>query len=111
QQHVARRLHHRQADREVDQVPARDDAVEADDEQPDRERVGEIAHPRLSRLATSSSPNSLKISTKAAETSSAVATFSNGMLPPEASVPAVPSGPKFCRNAPPSSIETTPITA
>ena len=32
------------------------------------------------------------------------------IVPPEASVPAVPSGPKLCRYAVPSSSETMPTT-
>src|SRR5204862_2933810 len=88
------------------------DAVEPDHEQPDRQRVGQVAHPSPpSRTTASSSTNSVKIRTNAAATSSAEAMFSTGIVPPEASVPAVPSGRKLCRKAPPSSIAATPVTA
>src|SRR3954453_16147413 len=101
QQHVRRRLHHGQAHGQMNEVPARDDAVKPDQEEPAGDDVREIAHRR--RLATGteySSRNSLKSSSIAVVTASAVAQLTKGMLPPDSSVPCLPAPRKLWRYAP-----------
>src|SRR5207302_5425017 len=104
QEDVRGRLHDAEADDEVDEVAAGDDAVEADEEEPRRERVREEAH----RAAITSSRNSWKIRTRAAATSRADAAFRIGIVPPEASVPVVPSRMTLSRNAAPAISAATP---
>src|SRR5919201_6369849 len=91
----------------MDEVPARDDAVEADEEQPDRERVWQERH----FAVITSSRNSWKIRTTAAVTSRPEAAFRIGIVPPEASVPVVPRSTTLPRYAAPASNAATPTAA
>src|SRR5581483_10712956 len=110
QEHVGRGLRDREADDEVDEVAARDDAVEADREQPRREQVRQQAHvDRLPRTSSISSRNSMKRIVKAAATATPTRSFSSAIVPLECSVFAVPSGTRFSRNAPPAASVPSPI--
>src|SRR5215207_2165084 len=111
QQHVGRGLHDRQADDEVDEVAAGDDPVEADQEEPCRDGVGEEAHRspfRTRKRWSSSSPTITRI---APITSMPTDTLSSGTTPPETRLPVVPNPRKFSRNAPARMIPPTPISA
>src|SRR3954453_21400797 len=109
QQHVRRRLRHREAHREMDQVAARDDPLETDEEEPGREDVRQVAHGSgRTPGATYRSRNSEKRSSIAAVTSSAVAQLSNGRLPPDSSVPRRPGPMKLCRKLAPASRAPAP---
>src|SRR5207249_4371481 len=92
----------RQADHDADQVAAADDPGQTDHEQPARDAVGEDRHaPPFSLASIPCSRNSARITTSAPATSSAVATFSSGIAPPDRSAPLVPWPAKVVlRNAP-----------
>src|SRR5439155_9358889 len=116
EEHVARRLRHREAEDEVHEVAARDDAVHADEQEPCRHRVEESAHrdPRLARARRTTSVwwrNSWNKATSAPVTARPTVTSPKRMVPPEASVPDWPSGSTFCRNAAPPMRPNVPMTA
>src|SRR3712207_4122265 len=95
QQDVARGLHDRQADDEVDEVPARDDPVEADEEDPCGDRIGQEAHSSPGPVTNCWSRNSEMSNTKAPATSSPTEMLSSGIIPAESRVPGSPSGRKL----------------
>src|SRR4029453_77256 len=111
EQQVGRGLPHAQADHKVDQMSAGDDAVEADQEDPDGDRVGSDAHlPDLRRTISSWSRNSESKRRKPPATSKPTAKLSNGIVPAETSEPGVRTGRKFSRKAPAKMIPPAPIS-
>src|SRR4051794_33187089 len=99
QQHIRRRLAHAHAHDEVNQVAARDDAVEADKEDPPRKEIRKNGHLWRSRMF--SSRYSLKMTRNPPDTASAEERLTMIALPPELRRPGMPSSMKFCRNESP----------
>src|SRR6185295_11442451 len=110
QHEVGRRLHHREADHEVDEVAAGHDPVQAHSDHPDRHRVGEEAH--LALLRTSACfRNSDSMKTNPPVTASPTAALLSGIVPEDGSSPGVPLPSQFSKKAPPATSPETPISA
>src|SRR5690348_8561171 len=109
QQDIGRGLQHGEAADEMQVVPAGDDAVEADAEEPGGHRPGQHRHD-LSPASSArvSSRNSSSSSTKPAATASAVPALVTRMSPPEISARDCPKGSVFSRNFAPVIIGPKP---
>src|SRR5205085_1631644 len=83
QEHVRRRLRHRQTDAEMDQVAARDDAVQTDDADPCGDDVREDAHRPGPSGTTYSRRNSVNSTRLAAATSIPADQLTKTAVPPD----------------------------
>src|SRR5581483_2830333 len=110
QEDVGRRLADAHAHGEVDQVSARHDPDEADEEDPHCKQVRQDRHlpTRPWRTATFSCRYSEKISAKPPETASADDQLTIAALPPDRSRPVTPNGRKFSRKPKPSARASRP---
>src|SRR2546423_438325 len=99
QQYVSSRLNDGQRQDRANEVAARDNAVEPDEEQPGRDGERQEAHEPLPPLTSSVwSKNSVQATRKAPLTSSPTAMLASGIWPAESRWPGVPNGRKFLKN-------------
>src|SRR3954447_22616923 len=117
QHQVRRRLHHREAHHEVDEVAAGYDAVQPDDHDPRGYGIGEEAHgpfrlrpPGLPRRTSVCCRNSDSMKAKPPVTASPTARLLNGIRPAESSWPGVPLPSTFAKNAVPNTRPARPIS-
>src|SRR5437762_745460 len=101
---------HRHADHHVDEVAAGHDAVDADEEKPGDDAVGQDAHRRLVRMTAVWSRNSDARIAKPPATSTPTTRFSSGMVPPAIRFPVTPRPTTLLRNTSPASRPSSPMT-
>src|SRR5580692_4276398 len=109
QQDVGGGLRDRQADHQVNEVAAGHDTVEADEEEPGDDAVGQDAHPRRVRMTAVWSRNSEARIAKPPATSTPTTRFSSEMVPPEIRFPVTPRPTTLLRKSVPASRPSSPM--
>src|SRR6202012_298083 len=109
QQDIGGGLRNRQADHQVNEVAAGHDAVDADEEKPGDDAVGQDAHLRLVRMTAVWSRDSEARIAKLPAPSAPTTRFSGQMVPPESRFPVPPSPMTLLRKSAPASRPSSPM--